>query len=52
MPTIVIAHMPADLEMLAFPIGSAYLFRDIFARFKTMQKKQNLASAFGIQKEN
>ena len=26
--------------------------RDICARFNTMQRKQNLASAFGIQKEN
>ena len=52
MPTIVIAHMSAHLEKLGFPIGGAYLFRDIFARFKTMQKKQNLASALGIQKEN
>ena len=27
-------------------------YRDIFARFKTMRRKQNLASALGIQKEN
>ena len=27
-------------------------YRDIFAQFKTMQKKQNLASALAIQKEN
>ena len=26
--------------------------RDIFARFKTMRKKQNLGNALGIQKEN
>ena len=26
--------------------------RDIFARVKTMRRRQNLASAFGIQKEN
>ena len=31
-------------------MGGAY--RDIFADFKTMRRKQNLASDFGIQKEN
>ena len=43
---------PAHLEILGFPMGGAYLCRDIFARFKTMRKKQNLASALGIQEEN
>ena len=33
-------------------MGDAYKYRDIFARFKTMQRKQNLASALGAQKEN
>ena len=33
-------------------MGGAYYYRDIFARFKTMWRKQNLASDFGIQKEN
>ena len=47
-PTIVTAH----LEILGFPMGGAYLYRNIFVRFKTMQRKQNLASALGIQKEN
>ena len=42
----------AHLETLGFPIGGAYLFRNIFARFKTMRKEQNLASALGVQKEN
>ena len=47
MPTIVIAH----LEIFGLPIGSAYSYRDISARFKTMRRKQNSASALGIQKE-
>ena len=33
-------------------MGGAYQYRNIFARFQTMQRKQTLASAFGIQKEN
>ena len=33
-------------------MGDTYLYRDIFARFKTMWKKRNLVSALGIQKEN
>ena len=33
-------------------MGGDYYNRDIFAHFKTMQRKQNLASDFGIQKEN
>ena len=42
----------AHLEILGFPMGGAYLYRDIFARFKTMRRKpQNLASALSIQKE-
>ena len=39
-------------EILGFPKGVAYYYRDIFARFKIMRGKQNLASALGIQKEN
>ena len=35
-----------------FPVGGAYSYRNICARFKTMRRKQNLASALGIQKEN
>ena len=42
----------AHLEILVFPMGDAYQYRDIFPRFKTIRRKQNLASAFGIQKEN
>ena len=33
-------------------MGGAYYYRDIFGRFKTIRRMQNLASAFGIQKEN
>ena len=33
-------------------MGGAYYYRDIFAHFKTMRRKQNLANDFGIQKEN
>ena len=40
------------LKILGFPMGGAYLYTDIFAPFKTMRRKQNLASALGIQKEN
>ena len=29
----------AHLQILEFPIASAYLYRDIFARFKTIRKK-------------
>ena len=47
-PTFVTAH----LEILGFLMGGAYQKRDIFGRFKTMRRKQNLASALGIQKEN
>ena len=37
---------------IGFPMGDAYQQRDIFARFKTMRRKQNLAGALGTQKEN
>ena len=33
----------AYLEILGFPIGGAPKYRDIFALFKTMRRKQNLA---------
>ena len=39
-PTIVIAHIrSAHLQILGFPIANAYLYRDIFARFKTIRRK-------------
>ena len=38
--------------ILGFPMSGGYYYRDIFAWFKTMHRKQNLASAFGIQTEN
>ena len=40
------------LEILGFPMGGAYEYRDIFAGLKTMWRKQNAASAVGIQNEN
>ena len=42
----------AHLEILGFPLGGVYLYRDIFARFKTMRRKQKLSSALGIKKKN
>ena len=51
MPAFVTAHMFAHLEILGFPTGGAYQYRDIFARFKTMQGKQNLASALVSKKK-
>ena len=33
-------------------MSGGYQKKDIFARFKSIREKQNLASAFGIQKEN
>ena len=38
------------LEILEFPVGGAYKYRGIFARFKTMRRKQNVVSDLGIQK--
>ena len=39
-PTIVIAYIcSAHLQILVFPIANAYLYRDLFARFKTIQRK-------------
>ena len=52
-PTVVTAHtVCASGDVLGFPVGGAYYYRDIFVGFKTMRRKQNLASDFGIQKEN
>ena len=47
-PTFVTVHTSAHLKILRFPVGGAYLYRDIFTRFKTMLRKQNLASALCI----
>ena len=49
-PTLLLRIRSAHLEIRGFPMGGAYLYRDIFARFKTMRRKQNLASALGNQK--
>ena len=48
LPTFVTVH----LEMLGFPMGGAYSYRDISAQFKTMRREQNSASVLGIQNEN
>ena len=42
----------AHFEVVGYGIGGGYLCRDIFAWFKTMRSKQNLASPLGIQKKN
>ena len=39
----------AHLQILGFPMGGAYLYRDTCARLKTLQRKRNLARALGIQ---
>ena len=49
MLTFVTAH---TFEKLGFPMGGAYKYRDIFARFKTIRKKQNVAGVLGNQKDN
>ena len=51
-PTILLRIRSAHLEILGSPMGGAYWYTDIYARFKTMRRKQNLATALGIQKEN
>ena len=50
-PTIVTAHTLCASRDTQFPMGGAYWYRDIFARFKTMRRKQNLEGDFAIQKE-
>ena len=37
--------------LIRFPMGGDFSYRDIFARFKTMWRNQNLASALGISKK-
>ena len=49
---LVLRIRSAHLEILEFPMGGAHLYRDNFVRFKTMWRKQNLASVIGIPKEN
>ena len=51
MPTLLLCIRSAHLEILGFPMGGVYYYRDNSTRFKTVQRKQNLASALGIQKE-
>ena len=45
------AYISAHLEIFGFPMSGACSDRYIFARFKTMRRKQNLASALEIQRE-
>ena len=52
MPTIVTAQTFCASRDTRVSYEWCLLIRDIFARFKTIRGKQNLASAFGIQKEN
>ena len=47
-PTFLLRIRSAHLEILGFPMGGAYSYWDIFARFKTMRRNQNLASARGV----
>ena len=49
-PTIVTVHTFCASRDTRFPMGGDC--RDIFARFETLRRKQNLASASGIQREN
>ena len=45
----------AHLKKIRFPIiiiGGVFKYKNISVRFETIRRKQNLASAFGIQKEN
>ena len=55
-PAIVITNKLcfAHFEILGFPICGASQYRDIFARFKTMRRKQNSAStivrSFNLEK--
>ena len=49
-PTFVTVHTFCASQDTQVPYGWCQ-YRDIFARFKTMRRKQNLASALGIQKE-
>ena len=51
-PTFVMRIRSANLEILGFPMVGANYYSDIFARFKTIQRKQDLASDFRIQTEN
>ena len=51
-PTIITAHTFYASRDTLVSYGWCLLIQDIFARFKTMRRKQNLASAFGISKEN
>ena len=51
-PTFVAAHKFCASRDTRVSYGWCLLIQGYFARFKTMRRKQNLASAFRIQKEN
>ena len=48
-PTFVTTHTFCASQDTRVSYGWCLLYRNIFTRFKTMQRKQNLASALGIQ---
>ena len=50
--TFVTAHTFRASRDTRVSYGWCLLIQGYFARFKTMRRKQNLASAFIIQKEN
>ena len=51
-PTFVTAHTFCASRDTRVSYGWWLLIQDYFARFKTMRRKQNVASALVIQKEN
>ena len=44
------AHLHISRYLAVVPMGGAYYYRDIFARFITMRRKQNLTSGL-VSKE-
>ena len=50
-PTFSTVHTFCASPHAQFSMGGAYYSRDIFAQFKTMRRKQNIASALGIHKK-
>ena len=52
MVLLLLLHIRAvHLDILEFPIGGPLLIQGYFWQFKTMWRKQNLATALGITKE-
>ena len=52
LPTFLTAHTFCASRDTGLSCGWCLLIQDIFAQFKTMRRKQILASALGSQKEN